>query len=42
MADAIKRPLDDDSNSCVSEDVGWIGPMPSEAATAKKKRGLNY
>lgn len=36
---AAKRPHDGENNKSESEDEGWIGPLPTEAAPAKKRKG---
>lgn len=38
-ASGAKRPHDDENNKSESEDEEWIGPLPTEAAPAKKRKG---
>lgn len=38
-ASVAKRPHDEENNKSESEDEGWIGPLPTEAAPAKKRKG---
>lgn len=38
-ANDAKRPHDDENKKSESEDEEWIGPLPTEAAPAKKRKG---
>lgn len=35
-----KRPHDEEQNTSESEEEEWIGPLPTEAAPAKKRKGM--